>query len=121
MDLTIGSLNLRIGSLGSTHLSDLTKSDLLAGKTTTIAMSESSAVSSSEVNSLVGFATMEKREEKSKNSTNSWETSTWEKQWVTWILTRRTSPPEAAVSPAIYTRYASSSLKQRKKTMTLTT
>jgi hypothetical protein len=32
-------------------------------------------------------------------------------------LTRRSSPPEVAVSPAIYTRYASSSLKQQKKTM----
>jgi hypothetical protein len=30
-----------------------------------------------------------------KNSTNSWETSTWEKQGVTWILTRRTSPPKS--------------------------
>jgi hypothetical protein len=76
MDLTIGSLNFRVGSLGSTRLSDSTKSDPSIGKTTTIAMSESSIGSSSEVNSLVSFATMEKREEKSKNSTNSWETST---------------------------------------------
>jgi hypothetical protein len=38
MDLTIGSLNFCVGSLGSTRLSDLTKSDPSAGKTATIAM-----------------------------------------------------------------------------------
>jgi hypothetical protein len=59
MDLTIGSLNFCIGSLGSIRLSDLTKSDPSARKTTTITMSESSVGSSSEVNSLVSFATME--------------------------------------------------------------
>jgi hypothetical protein len=64
MDLTIGSLNFRVGSLDSTRLSDSTKSDPLAGKTATIAISESSVGSSSEVNSPVSFATMEKREEK---------------------------------------------------------
>jgi hypothetical protein len=63
MDLTIGSLNFHVGSLGSTRLSDSTKSDASAGKTATIAMSESSAGSFSEVNSPVSFATMEKREE----------------------------------------------------------
>jgi hypothetical protein len=46
MDLTIGSLNFRIGYLGSIHLSDPTKSDLTAGKTTTMAISESSVGSS---------------------------------------------------------------------------
>jgi hypothetical protein len=64
MDMTIGSLNFRVGSLGLTRLSDLTKSDLSAGKTVTIATLESLVGSSSEVNSLVSFATMEKREEK---------------------------------------------------------
>jgi hypothetical protein len=57
MDLMIGSLNFRVGSLGSIHLSDLTKSDPSASKTATIAMSESSVGSSSEVNSSVSFAT----------------------------------------------------------------
>jgi hypothetical protein len=66
MDLTIGSLNFCIGSLGSNRLSDSTKSDPPAGKTATIAMSESSVGSSSEVNSPVSFATMEKRGEKIK-------------------------------------------------------
>jgi hypothetical protein len=66
MDLTIGSLNFRVGSLGSIRLSDSTISDPLASKTVTIAMSESSVGSSSEVNSPVSFATMEKREEKIK-------------------------------------------------------
>jgi hypothetical protein len=64
MDLKIGSLNFRVGSLGSIRLLDSTKSDPLASKTMTIAMSESSVGSSSEVNSLVSFATMEEIEEK---------------------------------------------------------
>jgi hypothetical protein len=64
MDLTIESLNFCVDYLGSTCLSDSTKSDPSAGKTMTTAMSESSVGSSSEVNSPVSFATMEKREEK---------------------------------------------------------
>jgi hypothetical protein len=40
MDLAIGSLNFRVGSLGSTRLLDSMKLDPSAGKTTTIAMSE---------------------------------------------------------------------------------
>jgi hypothetical protein len=72
MDLTIGSLNFRIGSLGLIRLSDSTKSDPSASKTVTIAMSESSVGSSSEVNSPVSFATMENiGEKKSKNSTTT--------------------------------------------------
>jgi hypothetical protein len=59
MDLTIGSLNFRVGSLGSIRLSYPTKSDPSAGKTTTMAISESSVGSSSEVNSPVSFATTE--------------------------------------------------------------
>jgi hypothetical protein len=58
MDLTIGTVNFRIGSLGSIRLSDLTKSDPSTSKTATIAMSESSVGSSSEVNWPVSFATM---------------------------------------------------------------
>jgi hypothetical protein len=58
MDLTIGSLNFRVGSLGSICLSNSTKSDPSASKTATIAMSESLVGSSSEVNSPVSFATM---------------------------------------------------------------
>jgi hypothetical protein len=41
MDLMIGSLNLCVGALGSTHLSDPTKLDPSAGKTTTMAKLES--------------------------------------------------------------------------------
>jgi hypothetical protein len=59
MDLTIESLNFRIGSLGLIHLSDPTKSDPSASKTKTIAMAESSVGSSSEANSPVTFATAE--------------------------------------------------------------
>jgi hypothetical protein len=74
--------------------------------------------SSSEVNSPVSFATAENTgEKKSKNSTKPWETSTYEEQRIKHILVKRTSSPEAVASPAIYTNYASSSLKQQKKTM----
>jgi hypothetical protein len=59
MDLTIGSLNFCVGSLGSILLSDLVKLDLSASKTKTIAMSESSVGSSSEANSSVSFAAAE--------------------------------------------------------------
>jgi hypothetical protein len=64
MDLTIGSLNFCVGSLGSIHLSDLMKPDPVTRKTVTITMSESSVGSSSKVNSPVSFATMEKSGEK---------------------------------------------------------
>jgi hypothetical protein len=57
MDLTIGSLNFRVGSLGLIRLSDSTKLNPSASKTATIAMSESSIGSSSEVNLPVSFAT----------------------------------------------------------------
>jgi hypothetical protein len=60
MDLTIGSLNFCVDSLGSIRLLDPTKSGLSAGKTATAAMSESSVGSSSEVNSPVSFTTIEK-------------------------------------------------------------
>jgi hypothetical protein len=59
MDLTIGSLNFRVGSLGSIHLSDLVKLDSSASETKTIAMTESSVGSSSEANSPVSFAIAE--------------------------------------------------------------
>jgi hypothetical protein len=59
MDLTIGSLNFRVGSLGSIRLSDPAKPDPAASEAKTIAMSESSVGSSSEANSLVSLATAE--------------------------------------------------------------
>jgi hypothetical protein len=64
MDLTIGSLNFRVGALGSTRLLDPTKSDPSAGKTTTTMKSESSKGSSSEVNSPVSFTTTGNIEDK---------------------------------------------------------
>jgi hypothetical protein len=56
MDLTVGSLNFRVGSLGSIRLSNPAKPSLSASESKTIAMSESSEGSSSEVNSSVSFA-----------------------------------------------------------------
>jgi hypothetical protein len=66
MNLTIGSLNFRVGSLGSIRLSDPSKSDPSAGKTVTMAISESSVGSSSEVNSPVSLTTMENMKDKIK-------------------------------------------------------
>jgi hypothetical protein len=59
MDLTIGSLNFRVGSLGSIRLSDPAKPDPSASEAKTAAMSESSVGSSNEANSSVSFATTE--------------------------------------------------------------
>jgi hypothetical protein len=50
--------------LGSIRLSDPTKSDPLAGKTAMMAISESSIVSSSKVNSPISFAATENIEDK---------------------------------------------------------
>jgi hypothetical protein len=66
MDLTIGSLNFHVGSLGSIRLSDSKKSDPSASKTMTIAISESSEGPSSKVNSPVSFVTTENIEGKIK-------------------------------------------------------
>jgi hypothetical protein len=59
MDLTIRSLNFRVGSLGSIRLSDPAKLGPSASEPKTVAMSESSEGSSSEVNSPVNFAETE--------------------------------------------------------------
>jgi hypothetical protein len=59
MDLTIGSLNFRVGSLGSISLSDPMKPDPLASEPETVAMSESSGGSSRGVNSPVSLAEVE--------------------------------------------------------------
>jgi hypothetical protein len=59
MDLTIGSLNFHVGSLGSIHLSDLAKPGPSASKSKAETTSESSEGSSSEVNSPVSFMEIE--------------------------------------------------------------
>jgi hypothetical protein len=76
MDLTIRSMNFRVGSLGSIRLSDPAKPGPSASETKTIAMSKSSVGSSSEVNSSDSFATIENIGKKSKNSTKLWRIST---------------------------------------------
>jgi hypothetical protein len=55
MDLKIGSLNFPVGSLGSIRLSDPINSGPSAGKTVSVARSESSVGSSSEIISPVTF------------------------------------------------------------------
>jgi hypothetical protein len=64
MDLMIESLNFRVGSLGSIRLSDPAKLDPSTSESKTIAMSESSEGSSSEVNSPVSFTEIETEERK---------------------------------------------------------
>jgi hypothetical protein len=59
MDLTIGSLKFRVRSLGSICLSDPTKPDPSASEPETVAISESSEGSSSEVNSPASLAEAE--------------------------------------------------------------
>jgi hypothetical protein len=56
MDLTIGSLNFRVRSLGLIRLSHLVKPGPSASESKIVAVSESSVGSSSEVNSPVSFA-----------------------------------------------------------------
>jgi hypothetical protein len=63
MELTIGSLNFCIGSLGTTRLSDPINSGPLARKTAAVARSESSVGSSNEVNSSVSFTSKGKIED----------------------------------------------------------
>jgi hypothetical protein len=59
MDLTIGSLNFHVGSLGSIRLLDPAKPGPSASEPKTVAMAESSEGSSSEVNSPVSLAGIE--------------------------------------------------------------
>jgi hypothetical protein len=59
MELTFGSLSFYIGPLGSTRLSDLTKSVPSAGKAERMIASGSSVGSSSEANSPVSLAAIE--------------------------------------------------------------
>jgi hypothetical protein len=59
MDLMIGSLNFHVGSLGSICLSDPAKPGPSASEPKTVAMSESSEGSSSEVNLPVSLAEVE--------------------------------------------------------------
>jgi hypothetical protein len=59
MDLTVGSLNFRVGSLGLIHLSDPTKPSPSASEPEIVAMSKSSEGSSSEVNSPVSLTEAE--------------------------------------------------------------
>jgi hypothetical protein len=55
MDLTIGSLNFHVGSLGMTRLSDPTRLGPSAEKTTSVAISKSLVGSSSDVNLPISF------------------------------------------------------------------
>jgi hypothetical protein len=61
IDLMIGSLNFHVGSLGSIRLSDPMTADPSASEPETIAMSESSEGSSSELNSPVSLAEAKER------------------------------------------------------------
>jgi hypothetical protein len=69
MDLTIENLNFHVGSLGSIRLSDPAKPGPSASEPKTIAMSESSEGSSSEVNSPVSLAEIEEEKIAGGNET----------------------------------------------------
>jgi hypothetical protein len=64
MDMTIGSLNFRVRSLGSICLLDPARLGPSASESKIVAMSESSEGSSSEVNLPVSFAETETEEGK---------------------------------------------------------
>jgi hypothetical protein len=64
IDLTIESLNFRVGSSSSICLSDLAKPGPSASESKTVAVSELSVGSSSEINSPVSFAATEIEEGK---------------------------------------------------------
>jgi hypothetical protein len=64
MEMAIGSLNILVGSSGSTRLSDPAKLNPSASEIKTIAMSGSSVGSSSEINSPVSYTTIENTGEK---------------------------------------------------------
>jgi hypothetical protein len=64
MELTIGSLSFYVGPLGSTRLSDPTRSGPSASKAERITISRSSVGSSSEVNSPVSLTAIEDMQEK---------------------------------------------------------
>jgi hypothetical protein len=124
MDLIIGSLNFHVGALDSTCLSDLTKLDPSTGKTVRTAKSESSAGSSGEVNSPLSFTitgniedTIEELEQIMENLDLGQSTGHSEFRQNSAKIQQWTSPPETAVSPTTYTKYVSSSRKQRKTTM----
>jgi hypothetical protein len=72
MELTFGSLSFYIGSLGSTRLSDPTKSSPSASKTERITASESSVGSSSEVNLQVSLTATEHMKEKLEEFGETW-------------------------------------------------
>jgi hypothetical protein len=72
MELAIGSLSIYVGPLGSTHLSDPTRSGASASKTKTITMSGSSVGSSSKVNSSVSSAATENTQKKREEFDGTW-------------------------------------------------
>jgi hypothetical protein len=70
MELTIGSLSIFIGPLGSTRLSDLAKPDPSASEPKTVAMMEYSEGSSSEVNSPVSLGEVQEGKNRRRQQNN---------------------------------------------------
>jgi hypothetical protein len=105
-ELTIGSLSILIGPLGSTRLTDPMKLDPSASEPKPVAMMESSEGSSSEVNSPVSLgeaqvAEVDEIQEKLDTEVNRLKRT----------IVQGTSPLKVVVSPKEYTSYASLSLK----------
>jgi hypothetical protein len=110
IELTIGSLSIFVGPSGSSRLSDSTKLDPSVSKPETEVMLESSEGSSSEVNSPVSLGKAPIAE--------GGKILTWKKEHVKHTTAQGTSPLEVVASPKKCTSYASSSLRQKKKTTT---
>jgi hypothetical protein len=121
MNLTIGSRNFWFGSFGLIRLSDPTKPDPSASETKTITVSESSVGSCSEVNLPVSFTTIDNTGEKIEELDETMENldlgGTVDQSY---LSQKDFTTQSGSVSSNIH-QLASSSLKQRKRTMTQTT
>jgi hypothetical protein len=112
MELTFGSLSFYIGPLGSTRLSDPTKSGPLASETERITAYGSSVGSSSEVNSPVSLTATEDMKEKIKEFYKTQGKPDIEEAAAKTHDSSRVLPLKAVASPKAYISYASLSLKQ---------
>jgi hypothetical protein len=111
MELMFGSLSFYIRPLGSTRLSDPTKSGSSASKTERITTSGSSVGSSSEVNSPVSLTATEDMKEKLEKFDETWGKPDMEEVVVKFMTAQGILPSKVVASPEAYISYASLSLK----------
>jgi hypothetical protein len=111
MELTFGSLSFYIRPLGSTRLSNSTKSGPLASKTERITSSRSSVGSSSEVNSPVSLTAIEDMLETLEEFNKTQGKPDIEEAVAKTHDSSRDLPSEIVASPKAYISYVSLSLK----------